>query len=235
MPVTLQIDPSCADSPKLTIGVLNVIATVAPFPAQISAANLRVLRNVQKMLQAQIRATWDGWTRTRESHMRRIVTDFVSAALVDPGARRHLQRVKSHSTSSKATTVTSTGMARQSSAASSSSTSATGAARTSSTAELGRRAVRQVLDALPQAEMAVLVDLAPLHYLATNARDRSLELARGTTSAVTPKVIARESHRVVVEAETSFESRESLDRLLAFMMQHDQVRAFYRRQEERVG
>jgi len=77
-PVSLDIDPadSSGDRQQVSIGTLNV-CWINQTKESVSPAEYQVVAYITKMLQTQIRATWEGHRRTREARLRRTVLDFV--------------------------------------------------------------------------------------------------------------------------------------------------------------
>ena len=77
-PVSLDIDP--ADSSRsrrqVSIGTLNV-CWINQMKQSVSPTEYQVVAYITKLLQTQIRATWEGHRRTREARLRRTVLDFL--------------------------------------------------------------------------------------------------------------------------------------------------------------
>ncbi|WWC69787.1 uncharacterized protein I206_103730 [Kwoniella pini CBS 10737] len=86
-PVSLEVDPlnstpSTVGTPeRVGIGVLNILFMYKPLK-EMTAQHLMVVKNITKMLETQLRATWEGHTRTREAKVRRALTDLIDEAFV---------------------------------------------------------------------------------------------------------------------------------------------------------
>jgi len=86
--VTLQIDPTRRDSDeRVVIGVINVMSTE---PMSSSAdnddsndKNDQVLKQLTRMLERQLRSTWDGVGRLRAAKARAVVSELTERVLVD--------------------------------------------------------------------------------------------------------------------------------------------------------
>jgi hypothetical protein len=86
--VTLQIDPTRRDSDeRVVIGVINVMSTE---PMSSSADNNdsndkndKVLKQLTRMLERQLRSTWDGVGRLRAAKARAVVSELTERVLVD--------------------------------------------------------------------------------------------------------------------------------------------------------
>ncbi|WVR06714.1 hypothetical protein IAU60_003746 [Kwoniella sp. DSM 27419] len=91
-PVWLATDPMNAspslDEPAIIgIGALNVLFITEPLEA-LDATQSMVINHVTKMLETQLRATWEGHVRTREAKVRRAITDLIEEAFVQ-GVDKH--------------------------------------------------------------------------------------------------------------------------------------------------
>jgi hypothetical protein len=77
-PVSLDIDPSDSSSNRqqVSIGTLNV-CWINQTKESVSPTEYQVVAYITRMLQTQIRATWEGHRRTREARLRRTVLDFL--------------------------------------------------------------------------------------------------------------------------------------------------------------
>jgi len=77
-PVSLDIDPADSSSNRrqVSIGTLNV-CWINQTKESVSPTEYQVVGYITRMLQTQIRATWEGHRRTREARMRRTVLDFL--------------------------------------------------------------------------------------------------------------------------------------------------------------
>jgi len=77
-PVTLDIDPADSSSHRqqVSIGTLN-ICWIHETKESVSPTEYQVVAYITRMLQTQIRATWEGHRRTREARLRRTVLDFL--------------------------------------------------------------------------------------------------------------------------------------------------------------
>jgi hypothetical protein len=88
--VTLQIDPTRRDSDeRVVIGVINVMST-EPMSSSSSAdnddsnyKNDQVLKQLTRMLERQLRSTWDGVGRLRAAKARAVVSELTERVLVD--------------------------------------------------------------------------------------------------------------------------------------------------------
>jgi len=77
-PVSLDIDPadSSPSRRQVSIGTLNV-CWINETKESVSPTEYQVVAYITRMLQTQIRATWEGHRRTREARLRRTVLDFL--------------------------------------------------------------------------------------------------------------------------------------------------------------
>ncbi|WWC61489.1 uncharacterized protein I303_104073 [Kwoniella dejecticola CBS 10117] len=86
-PVSLELDPlnntprSDGNPEQVSIGALNILYLHTPL-LEMAAQQEMVVRNVTKMLETQLRATWEGHTRTREAKTRRAITELIDEAFV---------------------------------------------------------------------------------------------------------------------------------------------------------
>jgi hypothetical protein len=96
--VTLQIDPTRRDSDeRVAIGVINVMST-EPMSSLSSTDNNnnsnindddkmgaddKVLKQLTRMLERQLRSTWDGVGRLRAAKARAVVSELTERVLVD--------------------------------------------------------------------------------------------------------------------------------------------------------
>lgn len=80
--VTLQLNPLNDGGPRIGIGTLNVCFVTDPLD-DLSAAQRKVLLHVTRMLETQLRATWEGDQRTREGRARLVLCELIEDALVD--------------------------------------------------------------------------------------------------------------------------------------------------------
>jgi hypothetical protein len=88
--VTLQIDPTTRDSDeRVVIGVINVMSTEpmsSSSPADNDDSNYKndqVLKQLTRMLERQLRSTWDGVGRLRAAKARAVVSELTERVLVD--------------------------------------------------------------------------------------------------------------------------------------------------------
>ena len=77
-PVSLDIDPADSSSNRrqVSIGTLNV-CWINETKESVSPTEYQVVAYITKLLQTQIRATWEGHRRTREARLRKTVLDFL--------------------------------------------------------------------------------------------------------------------------------------------------------------
>jgi hypothetical protein len=91
--VTLQIDPTRRDSDeRVVIGVINVMST-EPMSSSTddnnnnndndNDKNDKVLKQLTRMLERQLRSTWDGVGRLRAAKARAVVSELTERVLVD--------------------------------------------------------------------------------------------------------------------------------------------------------
>jgi hypothetical protein len=92
--VTLQIDPTRRDSDeRVVIGVINVMSTEPISSSTNSSTNInddgkmgaddKVLKQLTRMLERQLRSTWDGVGRLRAAKARAVVSELTERVLVD--------------------------------------------------------------------------------------------------------------------------------------------------------
>ncbi|KAJ7741411.1 hypothetical protein DFH07DRAFT_837986 [Mycena maculata] len=83
VPITLEADPSNPnDSERVTVGVVALMSNKT-FP-QLTDTQRKVLDDLSAMLSVQLRSTWEGWRRGKETRLRNAVSQFLTKALVDP-------------------------------------------------------------------------------------------------------------------------------------------------------
>ncbi|KAJ7512652.1 hypothetical protein B0H11DRAFT_1946726 [Mycena galericulata] len=86
VPITLEVDPSNPnDSERITVGVVALMSN-KPFP-KLTDTQRKVLDDLSAMLSVQLRSTWEGWRRGKETRLRNAVSVFLTKALVDPTRR----------------------------------------------------------------------------------------------------------------------------------------------------
>lgn len=90
IPVTLQLDPaSTSDVSVVSIGVINILITDPATAERVSSpGQTMVLEEITRMLQTQLRATWDCNRRSTDARARRTVADFIEQTLARPCAQR---------------------------------------------------------------------------------------------------------------------------------------------------
>lgn len=92
--VTLQIDPTKRDSDeRVAIGVINVMSTEPMSSSTNSSTNInddgkmgaddKILKQLTRMLERQLRSTWDGVGRLRAAKARAVVSELTERVLVD--------------------------------------------------------------------------------------------------------------------------------------------------------
>jgi hypothetical protein len=96
--VTLQIDPTRRDSDeRVAIGVINVMSTEPMSSLSCTdnnnnsnindddkmGADDKVLKQLTRMLERQLRSTWDGVGRLRAAKARAVVSELTERVLVD--------------------------------------------------------------------------------------------------------------------------------------------------------
>ncbi|KAJ9104368.1 hypothetical protein QFC19_004010 [Naganishia cerealis] len=96
VPVTLLLDPSSAiDSSVVPIGVINLLITDPEAAARVrEPGHTMVLSEVARMLQTQLRATWDRNRLSKDAQMRRSISQFIEQTLARPCGRRIANEVK---------------------------------------------------------------------------------------------------------------------------------------------
>ena len=81
--VTLQIDPTRRDSDeRVAIGVINVMQTSTFDPESAKNVGDKVLKQLTRMLERQLRSTWDGAGRLRAAKARAVVSELTERVLV---------------------------------------------------------------------------------------------------------------------------------------------------------
>ncbi|KAJ9107581.1 hypothetical protein QFC21_001040 [Naganishia friedmannii] len=131
IPVTLLLEPALPEeSSVVTIGVINLLITNPEVAARMrEPGHTMVLREITRMLQTQLRATWDCNRRSKDSQMRRSISAFIEHTLARPCAQLIANRMKDLSVESD------------------------------SLKEFAELACAQIREVLPEAEMAMIVDL----------------------------------------------------------------------------
>ncbi|WWD01794.1 hypothetical protein V866_008740 [Kwoniella sp. B9012] len=85
--VSLEMDPLSANPhrddqrDKVGIGVLNILFMYDPLYNMTTQQEM-VVRNISKMLETQLRATWEGHITTKEAKVRRAITDIIEEGFV---------------------------------------------------------------------------------------------------------------------------------------------------------
>ncbi|WWC85173.1 uncharacterized protein L201_000030 [Kwoniella dendrophila CBS 6074] len=76
-------DKGSTDSKRKRVGIgsLNVLY-MNKYLKEMTAQQEMVVRNITKMLETQLRATWEGHIRTREAKVRRAITDLIEEGFV---------------------------------------------------------------------------------------------------------------------------------------------------------
>jgi hypothetical protein len=75
--ISLNVDPSSSTEQRAVgIGVINSMHLDDYLPP-LNEEQERVMKHVSRMLETQLRASWEGQGRTREARARRAVSDFV--------------------------------------------------------------------------------------------------------------------------------------------------------------
>lgn len=89
IPVTLLLDPAAAgETSVVPIGVINLLITDPEVTARMrEPSHTMVLREITRLLQTQLRATWDCNRRSKDSQMRRSISDFIEQTLARPCAQ----------------------------------------------------------------------------------------------------------------------------------------------------
>ncbi|WVW83503.1 hypothetical protein I302_105524 [Kwoniella bestiolae CBS 10118] len=78
----LNVNPHRKGRPeRVGIGALNVLFMYTPL-IDLTPQQSMVVRNITKMLESQLRATWEGHIRTREAKVRRAITDLIEEGFV---------------------------------------------------------------------------------------------------------------------------------------------------------
>jgi hypothetical protein len=90
IPVTLRLDPaSTTNMSVVPIGVINILITdPASGERASSPGQTMVLGEITRMLQKQLRATWDRTKQSIGARARRTVADFIEQTLARPCAQR---------------------------------------------------------------------------------------------------------------------------------------------------
>ncbi|KAJ9123176.1 hypothetical protein QFC22_001369 [Naganishia vaughanmartiniae] len=96
IPVTLLLDPASAtETSVVPIGVINLLITDPEVAARMrESSHTMVLREITRMLQTQLRATWDCNRRSKDSQMRRSISDLIEQTLARPCAQLIANEVK---------------------------------------------------------------------------------------------------------------------------------------------
>ncbi|KAJ7126180.1 hypothetical protein C8R44DRAFT_781272 [Mycena epipterygia] len=83
VPFTLEVDPSNPhDAERVTVGVVAVMSN-RPLP-KLTDTQRKVLDDLSTMLSVQLRSTWEGWQRAKETRLRNAVSLFLEKGLVEP-------------------------------------------------------------------------------------------------------------------------------------------------------
>jgi len=82
--VSLSVDPtSAAEARVVPVGVINLMYVNEARPP-LRPDQQKVLDHISRMLETHLRATWEGHKRTREERARRVISNFIEKALVQP-------------------------------------------------------------------------------------------------------------------------------------------------------
>jgi hypothetical protein len=80
--VKLAVDPTSRDTTDdMVIGSINIMKRKTDGPSGFDQDQQDVLLQLTRMLQTQLRATWEGATRTRAARARRAISDFIDRTL----------------------------------------------------------------------------------------------------------------------------------------------------------
>jgi len=82
--VSLSADPASATEDRvIAVGVINLMF-MEDYQPPLRADQQKVLDHITRMLETQLRATWEGHKRTREARARRAISDYIETTLVQP-------------------------------------------------------------------------------------------------------------------------------------------------------
>lgn len=82
--VSLSADPASASETRvIAVGVINIMF-MEEYQAPLRQDQQNVLDHITRMLETQLRATWEGHKRTREARARRAISDYIETTLVQP-------------------------------------------------------------------------------------------------------------------------------------------------------
>lgn len=82
--VSLHVDPASSSEERVVgVGVINSMHLDEYLPP-LKADQKKVMGHISRMLETQLRATWEGHSRTREARARRAVSDLIENTLVRP-------------------------------------------------------------------------------------------------------------------------------------------------------
>ena len=82
--ISLSADPASATEDRVVaVGVINMMF-MEDYQAPLRPDQQKVLDHITRMLETQLRATWEGHKRTREARARRAISDYIETALVQP-------------------------------------------------------------------------------------------------------------------------------------------------------
>lgn len=85
--VSLNVDPASPTEDRVVpVGVFNLFY-LDGICHKITPDQEKVIENVSRMLETQLRATWEGQGKTREARARRGVSDLLENILVTPGQK----------------------------------------------------------------------------------------------------------------------------------------------------
>lgn len=148
VPITLEVDPSNPhDSERVTVGVLALMSN-RPF-LKLTDTQTKVLDDLSGMLSVQLRSTWEGWRRGKETRLRNAVSQFLEKALVEPSQRAMVDA----ETAMAEPPVQGSGSGRN---------TPRSVEVVSATASLLANAAQQLQDLL-EADFAIVIDLSSFH------------------------------------------------------------------------
>lgn len=148
VPITLEVDPSNPhDSERVTVGVLALMSN-RPF-LKLTDTQTKVLDDLSSMLSVQLRSTWEGWRRGKETRLRNAVSQFLEKALVEPSQRAMVDA----ETAMAEPPVQGSGSGRN---------TPRSVEVVSATASLLANAAQQLQDLL-EADFAIVIDLSSFH------------------------------------------------------------------------
>ncbi|KAJ7126107.1 hypothetical protein C8R44DRAFT_120168 [Mycena epipterygia] len=205
VPITLEVDPSNPhDSERVTVGVLALMSN-RPF-LKLTDTQTKVLDDLSTMLSVQLRSTWEGWRRGKETRLRNAVSQFLEKALVEPSQ----QAMVDAEAAMAEPPVQGSGSGRN---------TPRGVEAMSLTPSLLANAAEQLQDLL-EADFAILIDLSSFHATKMDGRRQRSHswVADGQARAQsTKRILGSSSTAIYKDYENNFDTPQAMAAIASFL------------------